>query len=811
MNLETEFPIPVCELAATTAPTTTAATTTTTPNTGEEVNAGIKLECTQPQVNTGVTETSAATNGSGPIRSYFSCKYCPKSFASQSNRIRHEKTAHSSQFPLQMCNCGASFITLGTLQRHRLVCKLQSYKATTSVSSSVVARESNSRVPAAVSDSAFHHPTVTIPPISNAAPSYVTGLSISPLLSPLPTTVRDLPPDTVSDDDASTSDSELPNEKEEAAFAKDPSWINENSSTSSTSSDSEEECDSDSDNDVVANTMKRKSHGKKTNKSKESNVPSPNSWCVKDNDFHRICGTFLEWLAQPPCSSIETAVKTRRVVTDAQTHPVKYNLKYIINAVVTSEPAMNIDTLTLLRFQELPVCKVVVSVMEKKRVGAARLHTVLLLIKKVLVFLCYTESEEKKQYLTPNIYSSYQYVASLCSEASQRRKRDARDRSTLGIAPSSFFENTAARIAGSTEQDEPSSTTIKMVPTMTKDQLSTITSRCLATLNQLMLKPLSNYTRERTLAHALSRQFARLLVTSLLCPGLAPRSQVLKKLQIGTSLSMERGQYWMKLASKDSKNSRPVLVPIAKELTRPISFYVETVRPNLVRGKHNQYMFLKRSGDGPREEFSFFTRPITQDFVGVAFNAHAFRAGVITTFWQSGATEADMVALAHTMAHDHTTARNYYFKPKLEDASLFANDRMSRILLSPRVIDAVSEPPAPGPGPSARRHASSISPPNPLMFVSHPSWSGCATHTHPDAMNVEEVLSVSASLPPTPVMSSPSPNVPSPTASDSPSTALSFIAESYSDDSDDLNVLECDDAPSTSVFGLKLPVWINAS
>lgn len=147
--------------------------------------------------------------------------------------------------------------------------------------------------------------------------------------------------------------------------------------------------------------------------------------------------------------------------------------------------------------------KAVMSAMEKRRVGAARLHTILLLMKKIIVFLCYKESEEKKQYLTPNIYASFQYVASLCSEASQRRKRDARDRTTLGIAPTSFFATDLASVA--TGNDANSST--EMVATMTKDQLSTISSKCLAALHQLMLKQWNKCVDHRA-RHAYARQFA---------------------------------------------------------------------------------------------------------------------------------------------------------------------------------------------------------------------------------------------------------------------------------------------------------------
>ena len=75
-----------------------------------------------------------------------------------------------------------------------------------------------------------------------------------------------------------------------------------------------------------------------------------------------------------------------------------------------------------------------------------------------------------------------------------------------------------------------------MNPTMTKEQLQTITSKCLSTLDQLMSKQWTGFT-DRNGQHAFARQFARVLVTGLFCLGLAPRSEVLKKLQIGTSLS----------------------------------------------------------------------------------------------------------------------------------------------------------------------------------------------------------------------------------------------------------------------------------
>lgn len=77
---------------------------------------------------------------------------------------------------------------------------------------------------------------------------------------------------------------------------------------------------------------------------------------MNDAELQRIGGSFLDWLAQPPCSSIETSVKTRRILTDAQKHPVKFNLKYLLNAVLlesASAVTLTVHKLNLAMFKEL--------------------------------------------------------------------------------------------------------------------------------------------------------------------------------------------------------------------------------------------------------------------------------------------------------------------------------------------------------------------------------------------------------------------------------------------------------------------------
>ncbi|MDR3409357.1 MAG: hypothetical protein P4L87_00160, partial [Formivibrio sp.] len=61
---------------------------------------------------------------------------------------------------------------------------------------------------------------------------------------------------------------------------------------------------------------------------------------------------------------------------------------------------------------------------------------------------------------------------------------------------------------------------------------------------------------------------------------------------------------------------------------------------------------------------------------------HAFRAGVITTYYEEGATQGQMDVLANLMAHDPSTARNYYYRPQFARAAAATNQEMTSLLLN---------------------------------------------------------------------------------------------------------------------------------
>jgi hypothetical protein len=179
--------------------------------------------------------------------------------------------------------------------------------------------------------------------------------------------------------------------------------------------------------------------------------------------------------------------------------------------------------------------------------------------------------------------------------------------------------------------------------------------------------------------------FVQYLVTATLCLGLAPRSQVLAQLRLGRTFERRvDGCYWVQMPAELNKNGRPTLFALPAQLTPAFDFYLNHIRPRLMRpigaAPSHDFVFMRRSGKAPRTNFSDLTSLVTERLLGRPVNAHAFRSAVITAFYQSGATQSDMDVLAMLMAHDASTARNHYFRPQLAQAAVGATQRMVDVL-----------------------------------------------------------------------------------------------------------------------------------
>jgi integrase len=185
---------------------------------------------------------------------------------------------------------------------------------------------------------------------------------------------------------------------------------------------------------------------------------------------------------------------------------------------------------------------------------------------------------------------------------------------------------------------------------------------------------------------------------------MAPRCQVFQQLRLGSSFSKEAdGLYFVKMLAEQSKNGKPTLFPLAKQLTPAYDAYFEVVRPRLIAAAllrrsdnkapadlEHDYVFCKRNGTAPRLDFSMSTNLVTQAVLGRPINAHAFRSSVITAVYSAGASQADMNMLANIMAHDPATARNFYYKPQHSLAAVKTGQRLAEQLLAAPAADAAA-------------------------------------------------------------------------------------------------------------------------
>lgn len=438
----------------------------------------------------------------------------------------------------------------------------------------------------------------------------------------------------------------------------------------------------------------------------------PQASSEQDLQMQEACTPFLQWLCQPPMTETEALVKARRVRDMAQLKPIKLNLRFIFGLLLEKKAMMRPDLNELAR---LPVCEALAGALDARNLQSARVYALFLLVKKVLVFLASCESARRSQFVTPNTYASFMYVDTVCAEASQRRKQDARNRALLGVQSSKTlqksqpFQSGAIQSAGRMPADAflmPSmsalpdrlgvkatnTSTVQQLPDavasasesassvppaapqedpsaseMTTEQLRAVAKGCLA------------YLQRRDPAAA--QYFVHHLVTATLCLGMAPRTQVLRDLRLGSSFVKEAdGLYWVRMLGAQNKNNRPTCFSLAKDLTEAYDYYLQTLRPQLLNGETHDYVFFKRNGTGPRGDFAELTAMATTLTIGEPKNPHAFRSSVITAFWSAGATQSSMNQLAHIMAHDPATARQFYFRPQMAQVAIETNNRMREVL-----------------------------------------------------------------------------------------------------------------------------------
>lgn len=446
---------------------------------------------------------------------------------------------------------------------------------------------------------------------------------------------------------------------------------------------------------------------------------------LQEEHLQACCYPFLVWLSHPPITQCEALVKARRVKSLTQLQPIKSNLRFIMALLYEHEAIAKVD---LQQLTQLSICQTLFQAMTNRQAGSGRIHAVFLLLKKVLVFLSSQESAARRQFIQPSTYESFLFVDSICSDSSHRRKQESRNRALLGVQASQSLHKSQPMPAhqafvvpmqwtskASSAVEPPSSNNSTGTPPpsaraepaasstshsddqppsneLGKEELQRVAKGCVDFLQARMEVHAHNQSDASVAAAAASnesslqsdRLFMAHLVTATLCLGLAPRSQVLKQLRIGSSfIKQADGRFWVKILAELSKNGKPTLFAISSQLTSAFDHYFAVVRPRLVAQAQeiHDYVFVKHNGTAPRADFSACTCQVTHGLIGRPVNAHAFRSAVVTAFYETGASQSEMDVLATIMAHDPTTAKNFYYRPQIAAAAVQTNDRMAELLL----------------------------------------------------------------------------------------------------------------------------------
>jgi integrase len=383
---------------------------------------------------------------------------------------------------------------------------------------------------------------------------------------------------------------------------------------------------------------------------------------------------FFAWLGEVAVNESEKLVKTVRMTKPSQIRFVSWNMKFLFNILV-SKSICSGSFVSLALFTQLDTCQAVYQFLVDRKSGPCRIHGLFLLIKKIIVYIASTESLSLRQYNPPNVYPSYQYVSSIVSESTKARKSLEHDR--------------MAGIESNPESSSSGSSSSKTTAPLSKAELQTLVSGCLR-----YLKAASASKKIETNCNE-AIKYAAFLVCAFLSLGLAPRTQVLCELELDKSFVRdEEGRFWVKLTGQSSKNKKPVVLPVPTELSAYFNVYISIARETILKtaiakrksntdnnSSSTAYVFVNKQGE-KRNTFKDWCRYVTTVVVGRPVSTHTFRASVITTYYESNASNSEMENLSRFMNHDSSVQKRFYYKPAYKESVLKANKRMSEILLN---------------------------------------------------------------------------------------------------------------------------------
>jgi hypothetical protein len=340
-------------------------------------------------------------------------------------------------------------------------------------------------------------------------------------------------------------------------------------------------------------------------------------------------------------------VKKKRVCTEAQQGPIKHILFFLFNLLAKDRTIRDIKLSTFLK---VDVCKKMDELLRMRGTGSERIFQLFLTVKKVLIYLSSLQSIRTQSYIPPTSFAAFLYVDSLCHDATVKRKQAARNRK-LGLTDTSsdvshiyghaFSTASSSRSSANGMSNHTAEEHKGMQPTdashhpdrprgrnrnntiLTTAELRQVAQAVQRYLEQAMaaIQKSSNFVKEPENL----RMFPRYLVTATLIFGLAPRSQVLKQMEIGKTLIEEDGHFTICMPAQLSKSGKPTIVPLNSFMSRSYQCYLQHIRPLLCARAHKQgtgdagqhtLVFMTSTGTSAKKEFSSWTRSVTEQVLG---------------------------------------------------------------------------------------------------------------------------------------------------------------------------------------------------
>lgn len=110
------------------------------------------------------------------------------------------------------------------------------------------------------------------------------------------------------------------------------------------------------------------------------------------------------------------------------------------------------------------------------------------------------------------------------------------------------------------------------------------------------------------------------------------RAKNLCSIEIGRHLTWRGERYWLSFPGDEMKNYRALEFPLPKKLTASMRRYLEFHRPRLLQGNKRNNLWISNLGRAMHiNSISDRIKDMTNKYVGISVNPHAFRHAAATT------------------------------------------------------------------------------------------------------------------------------------------------------------------------------------